>query len=392
MTHYLIEFRFSGYLKSQIKKLIHNISENHHVYGVTRRHVVPHITMVGPLDTDDEKRLIREFKNIVSKYDLITFRLNGFDTFDRQVIFVNIEPSDELRTIRNEIIENLKEFCRLDEHDYKPEFRPHATLAFKDIGSKFNKIWTQLQSWKIPQIEQHVLRLTILKNSKILCEYDFVLKKLLNRAQALDRELFQKTKEKFEKAIKNYQPQLEFHQISDVKVFLISDVHFDHENIIRYCDRPFDSTRQMNETILQNWNDTVQENNHMYFLGDMTFGRKKRPIDYWLGKLSGKIYYIRGNHDTDSTIERAIIIPERYGIKYKNHEFLLMHYPHRPHGYDGWIIHGDKHNNDLKDYPFINQKNKTVNVCAEVVGYTPLSLDKLISLIETGRSYKTING
>jgi calcineurin-like phosphoesterase family protein len=349
--------------------------------------------MVGPLHTNDEKRLVKEFKNIVSKYELTTFRLNGFDTFDRRVIFVNVEPSDELRTIRNEIIENLKEFCRLDEHDYKPEYRPHATLAFKDIGSKFNKIWTQLQSWKIPQIEQHVLRLTIVKNSKILCEYDFVLKKLLNRTQALDRELFQKTKEKFEKLRKDHRPQIEFHQISDdAKVFLISDVHFDHKNIIRYCDRPFDSTRQMNETILENWNDTVQENNYVYFLGDMTFGHKKRPVDYWLGKLNGEIHYIRGNHDTDSSIERAIVIPERYGIRYKNHEFLLMHDPHRPHGYDGWIIHGDKHNNDLKDYPFINQKNKTVNVCAEVVDYTPLNLDKLILLIETGRSYKTIDG
>jgi len=69
-----------------------------------------------------------------------------------------------------------------------------------------------------------------------------------------------------------------------------------------------------------------------------------------------------------------------------------MHDPYRPLGYDGWIIHGDKHNKHLKEYPFINQKNKTVNVSSELVHYTPSSLEKLISLIETRRDFKTIDG
>lgn len=68
-----------------------------------------------------------------------------------------------------------------------------------------------------------------------------------------------------------------------------------------------------------------------------------------------------------------------------------MHDPHRPFGYEGWIIHGDKHNNNLDKYPFINQENRTVNVSAELVNYTPLSLERLVSLIETGDSYNTID-
>jgi calcineurin-like phosphoesterase family protein len=68
-----------------------------------------------------------------------------------------------------------------------------------------------------------------------------------------------------------------------------------------------------------------------------------------------------------------------------------MHDPYRPLGYDGWIIHGDKHNNSLKRYPFINQKTKTINVSAELVNYTPLSLSRLIPLIDTGNSFRTIN-
>ena len=182
-----------------------------------------------------------------------------------------------------------------------------------------------------------------------------------------------------------------FEDVTNHEVNFISDTHFDHKNIIRYCNRPFNSTRQMNQTLVKNWHDTVGNDDHVFFLGDMSYGKDRRPIDYWLGKLNGKISYIRGNHDKD-IINRATIIHSHYGIKYNDYKFLLMHDPHRPKGYDGWIIHGDKHNNNLKEYPFINQKNKTVNVCAELVDYTPLSLDRLIMLIETGRSYNTVNG
>ena len=76
------------------------------------------------------------------------------------------------------------------------------------------------------------------------------------------------------------------------------------------------------------------------------------------------------------------MIHNGYGIEYKNYKFLLRHDPYRPIGYDEWIIHGDKHNNHLGEYPLINQKNKTINVCAEMVNYTPINLDKIISMIE----------
>jgi len=186
--------------------------------------------------------------------------------------------------------------------------------------------------------------------------------------------------------------EIEFEDVTNKeKIYMFSDTHFDHTNIIRLCHRPFTSIKQMNDGLCGNWNSAVKENDAIYFLGDMTWGRYRHPIDYWLGKLGGEIFFIRGQHDIDE-ITRAPVLPDRYGIQYGNYKFLLMHDPYRPLGYDGWIIHGDKHNNDLKEYPLINQKNKTVNVSSELVHYTPLSLEKLISLIETGRDFKTIDG
>ena len=58
------------------------------------------------------------------------------------------------------------------------------------------------------------------------------------------------------------------------RVWLISDTLFDHENIIRYCNRPFRSVEEMNSVMLRNWNRTVRPEDLVYFLGDMSFGRR----------------------------------------------------------------------------------------------------------------------
>lgn len=329
------------------------------------------------------------------RYKMVKFKIDRFDNFEDRVIYVRIRPSEELKKLRIEMAQRLRMFCNLSEFDFDrdsgDEFAFHATLVLKDIQRKFDRIWEYLQTWKIPETEQYVLRVTILKSSRILAEYDLLQGKTLGRSQALDRNARKETIRKLYK--KRGSSEMTFEDVTNLgRVFVFSDTHFDHGNVItKFVFRPFSSTAQMNDSMTRNWNEVVGDSDSIYFLGDMCYGRERRPIDYWLGNLSGRIFFIRGNHDTDA-ITRATVIPDHYGIEYQNYKFLLMHDPYRPFGYDGWIIHGDKHNNDLEEYPFINQKNKTVNACAELVDYTPLNLDELIRMIETGRSYKTIDG
>jgi len=355
---YLIEFRFSGYAKYTIKKLKHSISKNFH-FEIDDK--PPHITLVGELETNDEKQLVKQVVDACKQYKLVRFKLDGFDSFENRVIFVKIKASEELESFRLDLVKRLEPFCDLSEFDHDSVFTYHATLIMNDIQRKFDRIWEYLQSWKIHQMNQYVLRVTILNEQrKILYEYDLILERLLNRKDALDEKIFEKTMDKFNKI--REVSEIEFEDVTDKeKIYVFSDPHFDHGNIIRYCNRPFENTPHMNRKLLDNWNKTIGENDHVYFLGDMTYGRNRHPIDYWLGKLNGQIFFIRGNHDTDS-ITRATVIHNGYGIEYKNYKFLLRHDPYRPLGYNGWIVHGDKHNNHLKEYPFINKKNKTVNV------------------------------
>jgi calcineurin-like phosphoesterase family protein len=51
-------------------------------------------------------------------------------------------------------------------------------------------------------------------------------------------------------------------------IFFTSDHHFGHENIIRYCNRPFTSVQQMNEIMILRWNGAVLPEDEVYYLGD----------------------------------------------------------------------------------------------------------------------------
>lgn len=195
-SKYLIEFRFHGYTKKKIKELWEAISKNHGAQ-MGRRKEVPHITLVGPCRTNDGKKLIREVQSVVEKYDIVPFRLDGFGMFEGRAVYVKIAPSSELIEMRNEIVKRLKGFCSLQDHDHAP-FKAHATLVKNthfskniDIRRKFDNIMKFLESWKIPEIRQNVLRVTILGgDGKIVCEYDLMLKKMLSRREALNKELF----------------------------------------------------------------------------------------------------------------------------------------------------------------------------------------------------------
>ena len=79
-------------------------------------------------------------------------------------------------------------------------------------------------------------------------------------------------------------------------IYFISDTHFNHNNIIKYCNRPFKSINEMNQTIINNWNKTVKADDEIYHLGDLVLGKKEEMYNT-VSNLNGKKYLIRGNHD-----------------------------------------------------------------------------------------------
>jgi calcineurin-like phosphoesterase family protein/2'-5' RNA ligase len=389
MDSYLLEFRLTGSAKDFVRQTAVKVGKLFHVRGVTDKRVVPHVSIIGPFSADDDRRLSREFDEACVNYDQMTFRFNGLKSFGNwlsgdRVLAVNIEPSEELVKLRSDLVERLGKFCELGKHDHGG-YAPHATLAFKDIDRKFGQIKNYLEGIEIPPIKHNVLRITLVgKGRKIAREFDLYQKRALTRYESLDsantKLTFRLMQARAEGDAIGSSPYKAFQISPDTRGHIISDTHFDHENIIRYCNRPFSSVRQMNETMLQNWNAKVGRSDIVFFLGDLTFGRGHNSADYWLGKLNGRVFFLRGNHDL-GPITRALEIPSCFFVRYRGQDLMLTHDPLRPATWKGWMVHGDKHNNSPTQYPFINPSTKTMNVCAEMTDYSPLSLDEALKAI-----------
>lgn len=83
------------------------------------------------------------------------------------------------------------------------------------------------------------------------------------------------------------------------RIFVTSDLHFGHHNIIRYCSRPFKKTADMDSYLIDEWNRRVPDDSIVYFLGDLAMGPKVDDgfVADKLQMLHGEIRVVLGNHD-----------------------------------------------------------------------------------------------
>lgn len=193
---FLIEFRLHGYAKEYAKNLILDVARKFRVRGVTKNRAVPHITLYGPSETGDVRKVVSQVAAVGQKYTLVPFKIKGFDYFDKEgkVVYIDITPSAELEQLRRELGQTLSSISTPQPWDTKPKYEFHSTVAFKDINKKFGKIWDYVKSREESNIHQYLLRITVLRrNGTILCEYDLVLKRLLSRRDALSKAVWTKT-------------------------------------------------------------------------------------------------------------------------------------------------------------------------------------------------------
>lgn len=148
----------------------------------------------------------------------------------------------------------------------------------------------------------------------------------------------------------------------DQRVYFASDYHFWHKNVIRFDGRPYDSVVDMNEDVILKWNNKVNENDLVYYLGDMAFAGQERTTEL-VWRLNGKITFILGNHDRLRIINRTKRFEGIYDygelwVQQEGNETIdgkpltqhicMSHYPMmvwNKHHRGSWMLHGHCHNN-----------------------------------------------
>jgi len=190
-------------------------------------------------------------------------------------------------------------------------------------------------------------------------------------------------------------------------IFLTSDEHHGHKNIIKYCNRPFTDVDDMSEKMIALHNATVSPGDVVYHLGDFTLDEKK--VEKNLSRLNGEHHLWMGNHDAcHPKHKKSSAARERYlaaGFKTVQEQsvveleglgkVLLCHMPLAGSGDHtdserytewrptedmmvgvNWLLHGHIHEKWKLDV-----KRRMVNVGVDVWDYKPVSVVTLADFL-----------
>lgn len=200
-----------------------------------------------------------------------------------------------------------------------------------------------------------------------------------------------------------------------MKIWLTSDTHYFHRNVIKYCNRPFVSVEEMNQALIDNWNSLVQPDDLVYHLGDFAFCGIERAKNI-LSQLNGTKICIRGNHDQSPERMKKMgfsAVYEKMELEIEGISLILSHFPYaptereklihrlknfwkfwrkkkymdlrymdlRPKNEGKWLIHGHSHNP-----PERRLRKRMIDVGVDANHYHPIALEEIMAIIKNSNN------
>lgn len=175
--------------------------------------------------------------------------------------------------------------------------------------------------------------------------------------------------------------------------FFTSDTHFNHQNIIKYSNRPFSNYEEMNDALIKNINDKVGEKDILFHLGDFTFKSYKDGIKCREQIKCQNIVLIVGNHDKHNLKhpefkKMFVDIYDMLDVRTKCGTIVLCHYAMRiwdkaHHG--RWHLYGHSHGT-LPD----DKQSKSFDIGVDCHNYKPLSVLEVKNIMDT-KTFKQLD-
>jgi calcineurin-like phosphoesterase family protein len=137
------------------------------------------------------------------------------------------------------------------------------------------------------------------------------------------------------------------------RVFFTADLHLGHNNVIKYSNRPFKDSDDMDEKLIKAWNEVVPPNGIVFHAGDFSFHGGQHTAQL-LSQLNGNVYLSLGNHDKLKYVHNAGFeaIADRFEIDVTHlddepdQRIIIDHYAlltwNKQH-YKSWMLHGHSH-------------------------------------------------
>ena len=169
-------------------------------------------------------------------------------------------------------------------------------------------------------------------------------------------------------------------------VFLVSDTHFGHAGVCRFTRsdgvtklRPWTDPAEMDEAMVQAWNERVKPTDKVYHLGDVVINRRALKT---LERLNGDKVLIRGNHDIFPDTEYRKYFRELRAYHVMN-GMILSHIPIHSDslGRFGTNIHGHLHSTRVMNGSEIDARYHCVCV-EQTPDFAPILFEDVIKRIQ----------
>ena len=165
--------------------------------------------------------------------------------------------------------------------------------------------------------------------------------------------------------------------------YYTSDLHFNHENLIKSGFRKFESVSQIDDLIINNINKKIKANDTLFILGDLMMSHSEQFLESALKciKCRNK-FVILGNHDRliilNELKEKNVIDNVKPWATVKDKAFdveinvALFHHPVLDHRAD-ICLHGHSHGM-LKNHPI-----DLFDVGVDCWNFEPVTLEEILS-------------
>jgi hypothetical protein len=245
--HYIVEIR--GVLE---KHKLREITSPLYTLGIPHLHRVPHITLIYNFKPLVEDKIIAEkIAQTATQYNYLGFTYQ--DYVERKgpkgsILALDVKPTKELMAFRQELYDNIKQSIleAPSREAHNKTLWWHAAITYGAPERDVKRALKELKGFYFPA---QTLRISLVHSGKIRFEYDTLSRTLLNQSGALSKERLTQTYTLYrEKYLK-----LDISRNKLEKIWLVSDTHFDHTNIIKYTARPFTDVEEMNKYIKERW-------------------------------------------------------------------------------------------------------------------------------------------
>lgn len=163
--------------------------------------------------------------------------------------------------------------------------------------------------------------------------------------------------------------------------FFTADEHYNHANIIRFSNRPFRDTREMQEVLIARNNEVVNDGDTVFHLGDFFWGGFTDMALGIIYQLNGDHWFLKGSHDRwQLGCSQQHFYPYIHEEQIESQYVVLCHYAMltwpRSH-YGSWQLFGHSHGRLTTHNP-----DRQYDVGVDNNGFYPVSFEKLKTILK----------